>query len=318
MAGPNKIRALLDKLENILSGSILKIGKSLQLGWKDPKQPPPPIPPPIPPNNSLGLFQQFLRGGKPPPAPPAPPAPPPLFRQVFQSIGGAAQAFRGATPEQIVSKNKADFQQAKERTPEQNIQAKLNRVGAGFGQMTNVFRNERAGNIVGDAAGAAGDILGTAGPLGAAAGGVLKFGEVVATSIERLRDWNNELHAADLKFAEFSGSMTRVMVERQIRDMQLSQERGERRAASAQGREEESSRLDRNLAILEDGFANIKNAIATQLMGKINDILEWLKWKFGGGPAVPPPPPVTAGTFMSDVAELTFGPQWGRPDRFPD
>lgn len=125
---------------------------------------------------------------------------------------------------------------------------------------------QRAGNVAGNAFGAiaAGGAL-VGGPVGLTVAGIAKLGQVVAGGVERLRDWNEGLHAANMKFKEFSSSMTQVAVEQEIRDMRLSRERGKRRSTSARFLAEEKSRLDAKLSPYEDFFAKVSNYTAGSL-----------------------------------------------------
>lgn len=130
--------------------------------------------------------------------------------------------------------------------------------------------------------------LGTAsaGPIGVAVAAIGVLGSVAAQSVQRLKDWGDQLHNANLQFAEFSAAMTEVQVMQEIRDMFLSRERGDRRAESAGKLAEAKHRLNEQTSVLEDKWANLKADIlvpfldlATTGVTYINDILKWLeKW----------------------------------------
>lgn len=132
------------------------------------------------------------------------------------------------------------------------------------------------------------------GTLGGAAGMVIGPPILWAKLTERLRDFSDHLHDTNMRFAEFSGSMMGVQVEQQIRDMQLSMDRGNRRASSAAYLAEGKSKLDRDVGNIEDLFGTIKNlgggffdriahffmedwgSLAESLTDTLNEIAEWL------------------------------------------
>lgn len=87
------------------------------------------------------------------------------------------------------------------------------------------------------------------------------FGEGLFKGVEKLRKWTDRLHDADMRFAEVSASMAQVMAERHVRDIMLARERGDRRSAAARYREEATSRFERNIAPVEDAFANLQSWI---------------------------------------------------------
>lgn len=119
------------------------------------------------------------------------------------------------------------------------------------------------------------------GPMGDVMAVPFKFTATLAESVERLRGWNNELHQSNMRFAEYSASMTNVQVQQQIRDMQLSREKGESLADSAQYNAEAKSRLDRALMPLENAFDRLKNniggALADATASMIDVATKWLK-----------------------------------------
>lgn len=159
-------------------------------------------------------------------------------------------------------------------------------VGEGVGDIGRGIGSERAGHIAGGifgGMGKIGDAFGTGTPLDAMnpVSAPIKFIAAIGEGVEKLRDWNDKLHEANMKFAEFSASMARVQAEQQMRDIQLSQERGERRAESAQRLAEARHRLNRNLAPIEDAFANLKNNLTADLLGPLNRLIERLLGESG-------------------------------------
>jgi hypothetical protein len=90
-----------------------------------------------------------------------------------------------------------------------------------------------------------------------------KLPAVLVESIDKLRDWNNSLHQANIQFADFSASMASVEAEQQARDIQLKRQQGDNRASSARDLAEAKSKLDRQLAPVEDAWAKLQNTLAT-------------------------------------------------------
>jgi len=96
------------------------------------------------------------------------------------------------------------------------------------------------------------------------------FAASMVESVDRLREWTDRLHQANIQFAEFSTSMTRVQVQEEIRSMNLSRERGERRAGSAEFLAESRTGLNRKFAAFEDIMGNIQNYVGGILSHIVN------------------------------------------------
>lgn len=126
------------------------------------------------------------------------------------------------------------------------------------------------GNVLGAGAAAASAIPGAGMPVAAA----LKFGETLFSSIGKIREWSNNLHNANMEFAEMSGAMAKVQAEQEVRDLRLQKEKGDARAESARDLAEAKSRLDRSLAPLENGIANIKNKVVAGLSNATASVVE--------------------------------------------
>ncbi len=101
-----------------------------------------------------------------------------------------------------------------------------------------------------------GTILQTAGAFLKAGEQVLKFGDA--------------LHETNMKFAEYSASMAFVQAEQQMRDIQLSQERGERRAGSARMLAGSRHRFNQRWAVVEDKLANTSGGIMSAIYELMN------------------------------------------------
>jgi hypothetical protein len=160
-------------------------------------------------------------------------------------------------------------------------------VGAGLGQMSGgagqaVNSQQLGGNIAGAgqmlggagliAAGAVGGPFGMA--IGAAATVAGTFAKGLGDSLEALRKWNDGLLEGNLKFAEYSAAMSMVAAKQMTDEIQLSQERGDRRAGPAAAQQEGRMQLERSLAPLEDSIQNIysmfSGAGSSWLAEKIN------------------------------------------------
>lgn len=148
-------------------------------------------------------------------------------------------------------------------------------------QMTNQVSKMLSGGRISETAGGmlgagASMVRGVADQLPPEYAGMLKPMEWMFTlpkamleTVDALRDWNESLHKANTKFAEFSGSMAAVEAYQEARTIYYQQDRGEARAASADYQAESKHRLDESLAPLEDAFANMAN----QVSGSISNAL---------------------------------------------
>jgi hypothetical protein len=158
------------------------------------------------------------------------------------------------------------------------------------------------------------------GKAGFAVQGFAKLGEVLMKSIERLKKWTENLHASNMRFAEFSSSMAMVQAEQEMRDIRLSQERGERRADSARYLAEARSRRERAFAPIEDAFANIQNVIGgflENVLAAVPSALTLGALPSGDQPAVgETPDPVNANVWMAAVGTDRWQENYGRPIRF--
>lgn len=97
---------------------------------------------------------------------------------------------------------------------------------------------------------------------------MIKFQEAIVGSIATLRRWNDAVHQANMKFAEFSASMSMVQARAEWRRILLEQERGERRSGSAEYFEQGRFMTEQRMAKWEDGFANAKHLV----LGSLNRI----------------------------------------------
>ena len=142
------------------------------------------------------------------------------------------------------------------------------------------------GKVAGGMGTIAGGVIGgaIAGPGGAVAGGVVGvFAEKLMEATDKLQKWTHSLHDINMQFAEFSPAMAGVKARQEVRDIQLSGERGDRRAESAEKLAEAMNKLDRELAPIQDWFGDARNNIAAGMSDKVADLISAVKstykWK---------------------------------------
>lgn len=184
---------------------------------------------------------------------------PGLQRQLTRAVGAKAGVLKTQEGKDFFENLQANWGEARSRTGE-------------------ALTSDRFGNIGGNALGAVSSFAAMIPhPAGKAVAVIAKFGEALFKSVERLRDWNDRLHQADMRFAYVSASMARVQAEHEIRQIQLDQERGERRADTARSRTEASDRLNRTLARYEDMQANFQNKMVAKLLDFTNGVVTGLE-----------------------------------------
>lgn len=105
------------------------------------------------------------------------------------------------------------------------------------------------------------------------------FGETIGKAaywaleaFEGVREWSTGLHQANMQFGEFSTGMARVQAAQEVRDIQLSAERGDRRAVTADDLAESRHRLNAKTAVWEDMWGNLMNVLGAET----NKLLEKL------------------------------------------
>ncbi len=91
------------------------------------------------------------------------------------------------------------------------------------------------------------------------------FPKMIAESVDKLRDWNDQLYKSNMRFAEFSSSMAQVQAEQEARTIYYEQNRGEARADTARTQAEARQRLDNALAPIEDALSNTANSVSAFL-----------------------------------------------------
>jgi hypothetical protein len=137
-------------------------------------------------------------------------------------------------------------------------------AGASLGGMA-----EAAGGAAGMVAGAVG------GPAGSAfVGGLTKMATVTFEAVDKLRGWADTLHESNMRFKEFSAAMANVAANQEVREMMLSQERGDRRAGSAGKLADAKQDLTETLAPLFDSIDNLTGDIMTEVITILNKVLK--------------------------------------------
>ena len=164
-------------------------------------------------------------------------------------------------------------------------------IKEGFGGLWKGFHSERGSQVLGEGMGGMAKLAKYVSPVAA---GFLALGGIAFKLVDKLRMWGENLHNANMKWAEFSSGMSQVQAEQEVRDIQYSQARGQARAATARETAEAHSRLRESFAPVEDAFANIRNRIFSGLARIVSFGLEthplmrgiaWLNERIGGGDA---------------------------------
>lgn len=183
-------------------------------------------------------------------------------------------------------------------------------------QVDDLMTNPRSEQVMSSLSRTVGQFASLFGRFGKPFQAVASFGDHLFRGIEKLKDWNAALHTQDVRFAEFSGAMARVMAEQQVRDIQWSRQRGDARAESARFREEAQSRLRQQMSGIDDTIAKFRNTVVGGLMHGIGGVLEFGANIVGG--TTHPTPEQEAADRAQGMAMLNFleGAQEGWVTRF--
>ncbi len=194
------------------------------------------------------------------------------------------------------------------------IDEKMEHAKAVGGEVFRGFASEKAGDI-GAHFGKAGEHMGELlpGPAGDVVGGMAKIARVASESVEKLRSWNNHLHNSNMQFAEFSAAMSQVQASQEMRDFFYAEQRGNKRADTASDLAQAKSRLDRQLAPIEDFFANLRNKVTAWGTDKLSFLLE--KAGLGGGEP-DDKDAIHANEWMFEMGKEGWAEYYGRPARF--
>lgn len=173
----------------------------------------------------------------------------------------------------------------------QNQAPQLGEMAGQVGQIAgqvNPFNKDTAMGAAGGALRGIGSIAGMFGPKGMMVEGVLKFTASLLESVDKVRNWGNQLHEANMRFAEVSGSMAQLQAVTETQAFYLQQSQGETRASSAAYLSAGKMEMDKVMAPIENLWAKVENYIGGTVMLALSAILkplsqlaEWL----GGGEA---------------------------------
>lgn len=155
-----------------------------------------------------------------------------------------------------------------------------------------------------------------AAPLTAVGMTIGAFARTVANASDRLTEWSDRLHDASMKFAEFSPSMASVEANSRVRDIVLSQQRGERRAEAADKLAQARDERRRQEASLEDLLFNFINApFETKAEELKAAAIKKFREVMGLGDE-----PLELGTSFEDwaneITDARFVQEYGRPPMF--
>lgn len=180
-----------------------------------------------------------------------------------------------------------------------------------------------AGKGLGTAGKLAGNLLPA--PIGKPIQAITGLGEAAFKAIDRIKKWSESLHQANMQFAEFSAAMNMVQAQKEMRDIALSQERGDRRAAGAERLAESQTRLERATAPIEDSWGVIKSELsallndvgtvlltATGLVALSEGFLSFYNWIRGRADE---DKPINYGEYMQQLSE-DFAEKQGTPGRW--
>lgn len=245
----NKSSPILTNLSNVLGSIASKMTQQLPTGQQGP---------PAPPSSGFGkfLFNALTTGNLQQKTA--------AFSGIFKAAGlsgigntlGTATKIAGAVagdPASILALAKETITSIKD--------ASVHMQNAGK-HVAASFTTQRAERLGSNAFGAMQELGKMFGPLGIANQALGAFGKLVFDSIEKLRNWNENLYKANVQFAEFSGAMAGVQARQDVRQLLLDKERGDRRAETAELQAREKHGFNQRLAPIEDGLANFQNIVS--------------------------------------------------------
>lgn len=149
-----------------------------------------------------------------------------------------------------------------------------------FMQGLDTGRGEEASELsrAGDMSKALGNLLGGVPLFGKPIEAATKFSDVLFKSVDKVQEWTQQLHDANMQFAEFSGAMAGVQARQEVREIELSRERGNRRAKSAEYLAEGKNQLDRSVAPIGDLVGNATNYVGGLLSRGFAALLSPVSW----------------------------------------
>lgn len=81
-------------------------------------------------------------------------------------------------------------------------------------------------------------------------------------SVDKLKNWNDQLKQSNFQFAQFSASMSAVQVRSENNRIALEQSKGEALAASAGRQSDASSRFNKAISPIENAWSKIQNDLS--------------------------------------------------------
>jgi len=102
----------------------------------------------------------------------------------------------------------------------------------------------------------------------------LKFGAAILESVEKVRKFTDEMHQANMQFAEFSGSMAAVQAQSEARDFERNRLSGDARSGSAGRLAEARGNLEDAARPIDDAWSNIKNDLTATFVNILSPIVE--------------------------------------------
>ena len=153
--------------------------------------------------------------------------------------------------------------------------------------------------------------------IGPVISGFTTLGKLLISSAESLQKWSDDLLKADFEFAEFSAAMSMVKVRQELREQELSQERGDRRAGAAENLAEGKNDLDRTMAPIGDLFGIVKDNIVADpdramafMLGPLSEVCKWLMGE--GEEKGPNAMDTMFDTMQKQVIDRNATDTWGR------
>lgn len=162
--------------------------------------------------------------------------------------------------------------------------AGLMKMKEGAGKVLSGAGKDSAGATLGGTASAVGGGVGMAvgamggGPVGAAVvGGLTKLATASFEAVDKLRGWADTLHESNMRFKEFSAAMAQVAANQEVREMQESQRRGDRRSGAAEKLADAKQDLNETLSPIFDAFDNIISTGLTEVIKVVTFGVQLLK-----------------------------------------
>lgn len=192
-------------------------------------------------------------------------------------FGGSGKLGSAAKDAQLAMRGAAGDPIALLELAKKKAEERFEDFKGGFNQLGKALSSDRAEQTASGLMGAGAKFSDAAFGRDNAIGYMFKFGQAIADSIEKIRDWSNQLHESNMQFAEFSESMAQVQAQSDFEQFQIKRQKGEERAESAGKLAESKNRLDRELAPIENEWAKFKNTVGAGLNNLLSDMVGGIK-----------------------------------------